>query len=250
MALRLDKLGSSSLLTRSSKAGDITHIHLGGAVYEQAAEGDKKTLRWAAIVAVLIHLGLLIVTLPSVSAPVREVGPGRPVYVVQQVRFRPPPPRQAAQTIPKRQTKRIPFPDPTPDDPEPIVEEDDLPQPELDVEAIGDLIGIPGPPGSQYGLGQEPMWVGEGVTPPQKVYSPQPRYTEEARQARIQGVVILQAVIDAEGNVSNVKVIKGLPEGLDASAVETVKQWKFKPAQHAGKPVPVFFNLTVSFSLQ
>jgi protein TonB len=63
-------------------------------------------------------------------------------------------------------------------------------------------------------------------------------------------VVILEAVIDAEGAVRRVRVLKGLPAGLSESAVETVKQWKFKPATLEGQPVAVIFNLTVSFSLQ
>jgi protein TonB len=92
--------------------------------------------------------------------------------------------------------------------------------------------------------------LGGSIKPPIKTYFPQPRYTEEARQAQVQGVVILEAVIDAKGNVSRVKVLKGLAAGLTASATETAKQWKFKPATLEGKPVAVFFVLTISFSLQ
>jgi protein TonB len=92
--------------------------------------------------------------------------------------------------------------------------------------------------------------MGGDIAPPVKVFSPQPGYTEEARQARVQGIVILQAIIDAEGNVTDVRVLKGLPEGLAESAVETVRNWRFKPATLEGKPVPVYFNFTINFSLQ
>jgi protein TonB len=88
------------------------------------------------------------------------------------------------------------------------------------------------------------------VVPPDKIVAPQPVYTEMARKARIQGVVIVQAIIDKEGNVTNVKILKGLPMGLDQSAVDAVKRWRFKPATLSGKPVSVYYNLTVNFRIQ
>ena len=56
--------------------------------------------------------------------------------------------------------------------------------------------------------------------------------------------------IDEQGNVTDVSVLKGLPMGLSEAAVEAVKQWKYKPATLNGKPVAVYFNLTVNFQLQ
>ena len=55
---------------------------------------------------------------------------------------------------------------------------------------------------------------------------------------------------DEQGNVTNVEVLKGLPMGLAEAAVSAVKQWQFKPATLNGKPVAVYFNLTVNFQLQ
>jgi protein TonB len=66
----------------------------------------------------------------------------------------------------------------------------------------------------------------------------------------VQGIVILEAIIDAMGNVTNIKILKGLPMGLSDTAVEAAANWKFKPATRNGVPVPVFFNLTIRFSLQ
>jgi protein TonB len=60
----------------------------------------------------------------------------------------------------------------------------------------------------------------------------------------------VQAIIDKQGTVTNVKVLKGLPMGLDNAAVETIKTWKFEPATLNGKPVDVYYNLTVNFTLQ
>ncbi len=60
---------------------------------------------------------------------------------------------------------------------------------------------------------------------------------------------MLEAVVDAEGTVRNVKVLKGLPMGLGQSAVDAVLTWKYEPATQGGRPVPVYFTFTISFSL-
>lgn len=62
-------------------------------------------------------------------------------------------------------------------------------------------------------------------------------YTEEARAAGIEGRLVLEVTVDDNGNVTDVKVITGVDPALDASAIATVKTWKFKPALACGKPV-------------
>lgn len=69
---------------------------------------------------------------------------------------------------------------------------------------------------------------------------------EEARKARIAGIVIIEAVIDKQGRVSDAKVLKALPFGLGEAAVEAVKQWTFRPGTLHGQPVDVVFPLTVT----
>lgn len=64
------------------------------------------------------------------------------------------------------------------------------------------------------------------------------------------GVVILEAVIDEQGNVKDVRVRQGLSDGLDQAAVEAVRTWKFSPAKMDGKPVPVWYTLTVKFTIE
>jgi periplasmic protein TonB len=71
-----------------------------------------------------------------------------------------------------------------------------------------------------------------------------------ARQVRIQGVVIVQAIIDCEGVVTSIKVLKELPMGLTESVAEAISQWRFEPARLNGSLVTVFYNLTVNFRLQ
>jgi TonB family protein len=91
--------------------------------------------------------------------------------------------------------------------------------------------------------------VGGDVKAPIIVTRVEPAYSEEARKARISGIVILEALIDKNGDVREVNVLKPLPFGLDQAAVDAVRQWKFKPALIKGEPVDVVFNLTVNFKL-
>ncbi len=96
----------------------------------------------------------------------------------------------------------------------------------------------------------EPIQVGGAVTRPVVVSRTEPRYTELARKARIEGVVIVRAVIDEQGYVTAVRLVRGQPMGLDKAAMDAVKTWRFTAATLHGVPVKVYFNLTVTFSLQ
>jgi protein TonB len=117
----------------------------------------------------------------------------------------------------------------------------------------GDTPGGTGtdPGGSPTGpASSETMQLTAEMTRPVLIHQVKPRYTEPARRAGVQGVVILEAIIDERGNVSNVRVLRGLPMGLDREAVEAVKQWKYRPALLNGRPVRVYFTLTVTFTIQ
>jgi TonB family protein len=96
----------------------------------------------------------------------------------------------------------------------------------------------------------QPYRVEGNVTRPEKISGSPPVYTIEARKARITGVVILEAIIDEQGNVTDVKVLQGLPMGLDQAALEAVKNWKFKPATLDGQPVKVYYTLTVNYTME
>lgn len=224
---------------------------------ERQGAADRKRLRWTILVATIFHAVLLLVTLPKWDYEPKRVGqPGR-VFVMEQVRFKKQPQRaKQEQKIPDTKKKRIPIPDPTPDDPEPLrVEDLEIPDlPPTDADEF--FFGIPEGPDPGFGVVNggftgAASQVGDGVLKPEVLYQTQPRYTEAARQARIMGVVILSCVIDEEGNVRNLKATKGLPMGLTESALETVGTWKYKPAHTAdGKPVAVYYYITINFSLQ
>lgn len=90
----------------------------------------------------------------------------------------------------------------------------------------------------------------DGVKPPKPVYSPEPDFSEEARHARYQGIVMMHIVIDTSGNVTDIRIDRALGRGLDENAVEAVKKWKFSPATRDGQPVSVSMMTEISFNLR
>ena len=213
------------------------------------AEDDKdRRNMWTAVgIAILLHVVFAFIKFPEWRENIQGEEKKQQIYVVQQVRFKPPPPKQQRE-IPKPKAKKVPIPDPTPDEPEPIRLPEEI-EPDIEIPETDFAFEIPeGPPPAAEPEG--PIMVGGDVKKPERIHDPQPQYTEIARKARIQGVVIVQAIIDKDGNVTNVKVLKGLPMGLDQAAVDAIKKWKFKPATLNGKPVTVYYNLTVNFQLQ
>ncbi len=94
-----------------------------------------------------------------------------------------------------------------------------------------------------------PLELSEDLGNPVKISGSGIGYTPEARQARIQGTVILQTMIDAEGSVRCPFVLRGLPAGLSELAVKTVTGWKFEPATLNGEPVAVTYIVTLNFRL-
>lgn len=90
--------------------------------------------------------------------------------------------------------------------------------------------------------------VSQGVTQGLKIRDVKPSYPALARQARIQGTVLLQAVISKDGSIEGLKVLSGHPM-LVPAAIDAVKQWKYKPYILNGEPVEVDTQVTVNFTL-
>jgi protein TonB len=144
-----------------------------------------------------------------------------------------------------------------------MIKEEEAPPPMASTGVVG---GVPGgvPGGSMGGvmgsiLGSTPVAVprvatpqrvrvSQGVTSGLLIRKIQPAYPPLARQARIQGNVLLQAEISKEGTIENLRLISGHPM-LAPAAIEAVKQWKYKPYILNGEPVEVDTQITVIFSL-
>jgi protein TonB len=118
--------------------------------------------------------------------------------------------------------------------------------------------GAPGPGGLGPGSGDGPGGGGEGPYPgngvswPKLVIELKPNYTAEAMRARIEGVVELEIVVQADGTVGRIRLVRSLDArfGLDTEAIKAVRGWRFDPARMAGKPVQVRVPVEVSFRLR
>ena len=92
------------------------------------------------------------------------------------------------------------------------------------------------------------MPVGGRVKPPRVLLRVDPVYPLLAQATRVRGVVVISAVIDAQGNPAEMRVVSGHPL-LIAAAMNALKQWKFEPTILDGEPVPVSWDITITFQL-
>ena len=105
-------------------------------------------------------------------------------------------------------------------------------------------MSLPPPPQAP----RAPVRVGHGIREPRKLVDVAPVYPVIAREAKVEGVVILEAVIDSTGRVDHVRVLRSRPL-LDQAAVDAVRGWRYTPTLLNGVPVPVLLTITVRFTL-
>lgn len=218
-------------------------------------------------ISILIHV---LVIGGILGASIWFVGdvPEPPIPITFYAAAPPPPPPPPA--APKAAAKAPDAPKPVDVKPvemtQPVVMPETVPQPLAAPEASPDAGvaggveggvegGVPGGVmggvvgGTGAGGGDEPLRVGGDVKAPVLSSRIEPQYPEAARKARMEGVVILEAIITADGNVEDVRVLKSVNPLLDASAVRAVQQWKYKPATLNGRAVRVYLTVTVTFRL-
>jgi periplasmic protein TonB len=104
--------------------------------------------------------------------------------------------------------------------------------------------------GSGGGMGGGPYRPGSGVLPPRILREVKAGYTEGARRANVEGEVVLEIVVRRDGSVSDVKLMNGLPHGLNERAIAAVRQWRFAPATRFGQAVDVIVEVAVEFKLR
>jgi protein TonB len=169
--------------------------------------------------------------------------------------------------LPRPPVAPAPRRDATPDNFAPIVAPDGVSvEPPREGGAMAPAIGViggteSGPPASIGDIGGSniappppptpiaPIRLHSGMKTPVKIADVAPVYPVIARNAHIQGVVILEAVLNAQGGVESVRVLRSIPL-LDQAAVDAVQQWRFTSARLNGDPVPVVMTVTVNFTLK
>jgi periplasmic protein TonB len=115
----------------------------------------------------------------------------------------------------------------------------------VDSALVTSLVEPPSPPPAPP---KEPLRVGGVIRPPERLRNVVPVYPPIAQSARVQGTIILEALIGADGKVQNVRVMRSVPL-LDQAAIDAVRQWEYAPTLLNGIPVPVLMTVTVDFRL-
>jgi protein TonB len=216
-------------------------------ILAMAHNEDRRIVWWSVGVAIILHIVVIVARYPDFKD---AVVPQKKDNVIIVKKYVPPPPKiEHREIVKKKLTRKVPIPDPTPDEPEPIRE----PEPEIEDEPIPPdvefLIGTPEPPPPSG-----PLLAGVGdvtnptVIPESKI---DPEYPELARVARLEGNVILQAIIHTDGAVGQIEVLRSnRPNmGFEEAAIEAVQNWKYHPAEQNGRAVEVYFTVIVEFTL-
>lgn len=133
--------------------------------------------------------------------------------------------------------------------------------------AVPEIAGIPSTGGVPEGIGlltgdrpvaappqdppqpSGPVRVADLPVSPRKIADARPVYPDIARAARVQGTVILEAVLDTNGHITQLRVLKSVPM-LDHAALDAVRQWRYTPSRYGGHAVSVLMTITVRFTLQ
>ena len=108
-------------------------------------------------------------------------------------------------------------------------------------------------PGSGGGTGGGAFRLGTpGLVSPDVLFEKKPEYTSEAMRAKVQGTVEVEAVVNDDGTVGQVRIVRSLDDrfGLDQKAIEAVRNWRFRPGTRFGKPVPVLVLIELTFTLR
>jgi protein TonB len=227
-----------------------------------AREGLRSHLTGSVPVSIAAHLVVLLVLvvvplvdivlpIPAVMMPSYVLAaplPPPPAYVPRAASA--PSPAAPTGSVPLRAPDRITEETPTaPTVPDGAVADTGLPPGFGEVGSVA-VTAPPAPPAPEPPRQPPgPVRVAQLPEPPRKIVDVHPVYPDIARQARKEGTVVLEALLDTAGRVTQLRVIKS-EVLLDQAAVDAVKQWRYTPSTYGGRPVSVLMTITVRFTLQ
>jgi len=209
---------------------------------------DRKPLKLAITAAVGLHLILFWWNIWPQGKPLPLPTVDDPPFILKKYRLKERPPEKK----PLQDTKalKVPFPDPTPHEVEPLFVAVPEPEPVFDHAAVGDdfddIIPVVEPPPPAAPVRQH-----LATASPVVLHRVEPEYPRLARISGVEGLVILEAVVRKDGSVGEVTVLMA-PEGklgFDREAVAALRQWRFRPGEMHGRPVDVIMTLTIKFRL-
>jgi periplasmic protein TonB len=213
-------------------------------LFSRAVVRDATPLKWMIFLSILSHIVIIYGVFPGLNTNIPLIPKDRqdvinltPFHPVEPPEL---PPREVTGRHPVDQY--VPYAVPvTAFDPVPVIPDNfvaDIPNPD---EMMFD------PPESPshviYSLSQN-------IEAPTVKWSIQPVYPAAVRRIGLEGMVVLEAVITRDGNVSDIRIAKSLHSFCDQAAVQAVRQWRFNPGLMNGIPVDVRMHLTVSFRLK
>ena len=231
---------------------------------ENLIESENQSISARSVMTKVVSAGIqlgaiaLMIVIPLLAT---DVMPEPPEVMMTFMAPPPPPPPPAARGPKPVQSSKAPIPKPLPatDFVAPLEVPTEIPVAKFGFDSASSIgtvdTGIPGGAlgGVEGGMPgaptAEPIRVGGEVQPPKKVKDVRPEYPAMARNARVEGTVILEAVIDSRGVVADVRVLKSIPL-LDDAAVEAVKKWRYQATLLNGEAVPVVMTVTVNFGLE
>jgi protein TonB len=190
---------------------------------------DRRRIQRGLAAAIVLHLVLLFARLPAWGPDPKRVDAFQEQAMKVQF-LKPPPPPPKVEPKAKPETKRIPRPDPTPEEPEPEVAPEPSP---VESEA---------PPAPAVPTGPVRVSPGQG---PGLIKRVEPKYPPIAQAARMEGTVVLDAIIHKDGTVGEIKILKSGGQLFDKEATDALKQWRYSTS-----PYDVILTVTVNFRLQ
>jgi periplasmic protein TonB len=230
------------------------------------ARATRRSRSWRTLpLSIAAHfIVLLLILISPLAAEVQLPTPPpiRPLTVVlaHAVPVMPQPPSPARTAQPSREYAPTTAPPAiVPERPQPPAIDSDVP---VDPNGLPPGLGIgdpgaiplrpdgpPPPPPPAAPKTPATVRISTGMQPPQKIFDVKPVYPEIARVSRVQGIVILDAVLDTDGRVVQVRVLRSQPL-LDQAAIDAVRQWRYTPTRLNGEPVRVLMTITMNFKLE
>ena len=171
--------------------------------------------------------------------------------------LKPPPKKLERAQVRKPMARRVPMPDTTPYEPEPVIEPAPVIEPDLVLTDDWEIGVAEWPGDGSKGGGESVGGVvhlpGEdGLVPPKFTKRFSPKYPDEAVKIKLQGYVILEAILRKDGEIDRIQVVRGLSEGkfgFEREAINALKRWEFLPGKLHGEPVDVRMTIKIDFIL-